>query len=68
MKPCRTLSPNGVGGVLDSPANTTVTLVKNVVNVDLPSGTSTFVPPVCHEPVEDLVPRHGLFLEIIFRI
>ena len=42
------LSPNGVGGVLDSPANATVTLVGDVVNVDINppnSSTYTFVPP-----------------------
>ena len=39
------LSPDGTGGVLDSPGNTTVTLLGDVVNVDLPGGGYTFVPP-----------------------
>ena len=42
------LSPNGVGGVLDSPANTAVTLVGDIVNFDITPGGGggyTFVPP-----------------------
>jgi hypothetical protein len=41
------LSPNGVGGVLNSPANTTVTFVGDVVNFNIqPGGGYTFVPPL----------------------
>jgi hypothetical protein len=42
------LSPNGVGGVLNSPAYTEVTLIGNVVNVNLNStlpDAYTFTPP-----------------------
>lgn len=39
------LSPDGTGGVLNSPGNTTVTLVGDVVNVNLLGGGYTFVPP-----------------------
>jgi len=38
-------APNGVGGVLDSPDNATVTLVGGVVNYNFNNSQYTFVPP-----------------------
>lgn len=38
-------APNGIGGVLDSPASTTITLVGSVVNFDFSTDMYTFTPP-----------------------